>query len=215
MAIAAVLGGIIGWEREIGRRPAGLRTHILVAVGSALLMIVSQAVFIEYSDVSLRIDPGRIAAQVVSGIGFLGAGTILREGASVKGLTTAASLWVVSALGLAVGIGAYVGAVAGTLLTLAALVYLRRLERVLQRRGLIRPLRVIVLDRPGQLGQIGAVLGRHNVDVRSVDLRALKDHRVEMDLMVRHPAGLDLITLANDLLALDGVEDVETEEFES
>lgn len=111
LMVAAVLGGVIGHEREHSHRPAGLRTHILVAVGSALVMCTSTYIFQLYSGVA---DPARLGAQVISGIGFLGAGTILREGFSVKGLTTAASLWAVSCVGLAVGIGFWPGALIAT-----------------------------------------------------------------------------------------------------
>lgn len=211
LALATILGGIIGWEREKGRRPAGLRTHILVAVGSALVMIVSQSVVVQYSD-AFRADPGRIAAQVVSGIGFLGAGTILREGPVVRGLTTAASLWVVAALGLAVGIGAYTGAVIATALTLAALVLLQRIEKNIQRAGGMRVLRLRVKDQPGQLGLIGSVLGAYQVDIRGIELNPINDNLVELELSVRHPPSIDLIALVNDLRGIDGVDTVGTEE---
>ena len=104
MVLAVLFSGIIGFEREHSHRPAGFRTHILVAVGSTLVMMTSKFVFLEYQGV-VTVDPTRLGAQVISGIGFLGAGTILREGFSVKGLTTAASLWAVSCIGLAVGAG--------------------------------------------------------------------------------------------------------------
>ena len=107
LVIATLFGGLIGLERESHKRPAGFRTHILVCIGSALVMIVSQYAFLDFAEKSMGYDPGRIAAQVISGIGFLGAGTILREGSTVKGLTTAASLWVVSGIGLAIGSGFY------------------------------------------------------------------------------------------------------------
>src|SRR5688572_6987783 len=96
LLLAALLGGLVGWERERRDRPAGLRTHILVCLGSALITLVS----IQLS--GTRFDPGRIAAQIVSGIGFLGAGTIMRQGNVVRGLTTAASLWTVAGIGMAV-----------------------------------------------------------------------------------------------------------------
>src|SRR3989304_3601854 len=100
LLLAAVLGGVIGWERERRGRPAGLRTHILVCVGVTLMMVVSEHIFEKYktfaADSIIRVDPARIAAQVVTGIGFLGAGTILRLRTTVRGLTTAASLWVVA-----------------------------------------------------------------------------------------------------------------------
>jgi len=105
------LSGVIGWDREKHGRPAGFRTHILVGIGSTIIMIVSIMLFEQYPEADA--DPGRIAAQVVSGIGFLGAGTILIQGSIVKGLTTAASLWATAAIGLAVGGGFYfVGVIA-------------------------------------------------------------------------------------------------------
>lgn len=127
LVIAAVLGGLIGFEREVHGRAAGLRTHILVCVGSALMMLTSIHMVSLVQGAS--IDPGRIAAQVVSGIGFLGAGTIMRFKASIRGLTTAASLWAAAGLGLAVGSGLYVGAFSATAIMLVVLVYLRRFER--------------------------------------------------------------------------------------
>ena len=117
LLVAAVLGGIVGMERGSGDRPAGFRTHILVCAGSALIMLVSMYGFEGFADVPLKYpnnrDSARIAAQVVSGIGFLDAGTILHEGITVRGLTTAASLWMISAIGLATGAGVYIGTGAG------------------------------------------------------------------------------------------------------
>ncbi len=120
---AFVLGGIIGLERERRDRPAGLRTHILVTVASALLMMLSGLVAGE------NFDPGRIAAGVVTGIGFLGAGTIIRYGADVHGLTTAATIWAAAAVGLTVGIGSYSAAIVATAIIFITLTALRRLER--------------------------------------------------------------------------------------
>jgi putative Mg2+ transporter-C (MgtC) family protein len=128
VALAAVLGAVLGLERELRDREAGLRTHLLVSVGSALFTIVSAYGFREFltSGASVvRADPTRIAAQIVTGIGFLGAGAIIRQGLSVRGLTTAATLWVAAAIGIAAGAGYYSGAVITTLLTLFALWPLR------------------------------------------------------------------------------------------
>lgn len=124
LVLAVILSGVIGWERELLAKPAGFRTHILVGIGSALVMLVSISMVDLYPDLQ-RVDPGRIAAQVVVGIGFLGAGTILRsrEGV-VSGLTTAASLWVVSGIGLAVGCGFYSGALLTTGLVLVVLYFM-------------------------------------------------------------------------------------------
>ncbi|MBQ9838950.1 MAG: MgtC/SapB family protein [Oscillospiraceae bacterium] len=110
---AMVIGLIIGTEREYTNRPAGMRTHILVALGACAVMITGQLIFREYSAYGAAPDPARLGAQVITGVGFLGAGTILREGATVKGLTTAASLWAVACLGLAAGGGYYAIALAG------------------------------------------------------------------------------------------------------
>lgn len=125
--LSAVLSGLIGLERQVHRRAAGLRTHILVSIGSTLIMLTSLYIFDIYKD-KTPVDPARIAAGVITGIGFLGAGSIIRYGEEIQGLTTAASLWVVAALGLAVGCGFYVAAIASTILVLLALLVLRRLE---------------------------------------------------------------------------------------
>ncbi|MFA5388943.1 MAG: MgtC/SapB family protein [Candidatus Omnitrophota bacterium] len=124
---AAALGGVIGFEREKhSRRMAGFRTHILVSVGSALIMLVSMHIFDIYTG-KVAVDPARIAAGVVTGIGFLGAGTIIRSGESVRGLTTAASLWTVSGIGLAVGCGFYTAACVTAAIAFAALYFLRKI----------------------------------------------------------------------------------------
>ena len=127
LILSILLSGFIGLERQIHRRTAGLRTHILVCLGSCLIMLTSLYVFDIYKD-KVPLDPVRIAAGVITGVGFLCAGTIIRYGEAVKGLTTAASLWVVAAIGLAVGCGFYSGAVISAILTLITLLFLRYIE---------------------------------------------------------------------------------------
>lgn len=127
LTLSVVLSGLIGLERQLHRRNAGLRTHILVCLGSCLIMLTSLYVFDIYEN-KAAIDPARIAAGVITGIGFLGAGTIIRERTEVKGLTTAASLWVVAAIGLAVGCGFYSASLFTAALTLLALLVLRYAE---------------------------------------------------------------------------------------
>jgi putative Mg2+ transporter-C (MgtC) family protein len=137
VALAAALGGVLGLERELREREAGLRTHLLVSVGSALFTIVSAYgfhAFLASGATVVRADPTRIAAQIVTGIGFLGAGAIIRQGLSIRGLTTAATLWVVAAIGLAAGAGYYSAAVITTAVALVALWPLRAVAfRVVQR----------------------------------------------------------------------------------
>lgn len=125
LTLAFLLGGLIGWLREKEGKTAGLRTHILVCVGSALFMVISGNMMM----MSGVADPGRIAAGVVAGIGFIGAGAIMRGKNSVYGITTAASIWITAAIGLAAGAGAYVGAVTTTIITLITLEGLRVLEK--------------------------------------------------------------------------------------
>lgn len=125
--LAAVLGGVVGLEREWSGKPAGFRTNLLICVGAALLTELSVSVA-RMADPGMNADPARIAAQIVSGIGFLGAGTIIQSRGSVTGLTTAATLWVVAAIGMAVGVHAYAEATGATVLVVAALLLLGRLE---------------------------------------------------------------------------------------
>jgi len=149
LVVAAVLGSVVGIERERLNWVAGLRTHMLVCVGSALFMIVSFCGFADVlSNEHVALDPSRIAAQVVSGIGFLGAGTIVLRSKVVRGLTTAASLWTVAAVGLAVGGGLYVAAITATGLIVLILAGLKPIERRLflaRRQG--PPLLLLVIDR--------------------------------------------------------------------
>lgn len=131
IAVGTALGGVIGYERDIHGRPAGLRTHAVVALASATFMVVStHMVYYQHyrSGDLVEVDGSRIAASVVSGIGFLAGGTILRNGVNVQGLTTAAGLWLVSAIGLCAGGGMYIESVGATVIGLAALMFLRRFE---------------------------------------------------------------------------------------
>ena len=128
LLLAALLSGFVGLEREASGRAAGFRTHILVCVGSTLIMLTALHLLDQFRGVA-PIDPGRVAAQVVSGIGFLGAGTIIQTRDSIRGLTTAASLWTVAGIGLAVGSGFYSGALATTAIVLSVLFILSRVER--------------------------------------------------------------------------------------
>ena len=182
--VAAVLGGAIGVERELRERQAGLRTHLLVCVGSALFTLVSAYGF---SDFGARVDPTRIAAQIVTGIGFLGAGAIIRQGLSVRGLTTAATLWLVAAIGMAAGAGYWEGALIATLGAIITLGPLRVIAyRVLVR---FRP----ALDRPlveipagGSPAPIIDAIERQGGRVVSLDVGQEGDRRsVAVDVELR------------------------------
>lgn len=129
LSLSVFLSGLIGLERQLHRRTAGLRTHILVSLGSCLIMLTSLYVFDIYKN-EVPLDPARIAAGVITGIGFLGAGTIIREREKVRGLTTAASLWVVAGIGLALGVGFYKAGIFTTILALIVLFFLRYVETI-------------------------------------------------------------------------------------
>ncbi len=131
LVVAALLGGLIGLEREFSDQPAGLRTHLLVALGAALFTLTGAYGVSAFAgdENFVRIDPTRVAAQVVTGIGFLGAGAIIQQGFSVRGLTTAAALWVTAAVGLAAAFGYWLGALATTAVAIVALYGLKRVER--------------------------------------------------------------------------------------
>ncbi|MBD2846341.1 MgtC/SapB family protein [Paenibacillus sp. IB182496] len=171
MVLAAVLGGMIGFEREWSNHAAGFRTHILVCLGSATIMLMSIYGFGQFtSEASVRMDPARLAAQVISGIGFLGAGAILRNGSVIKGLTTAASIWTVAAIGLCVGAGFYTGALLCTLMVLISLYALNKWEKVLLRHRRYQSIALRVEDRPDVWRQIVAVLESHRIHVTQVTL---------------------------------------------
>ena len=169
LLLITLIAGAIGFERERHGRAAGFRTHILVGVGSCLVMLTGlylHQVSIGHGD----IDPTRMAAQVISGIGFLGAGTILRFRASVRGLTTAASLWAVVGVGLAVGAGFIWGAFVTSVILIIALFGLSRLERAM-RRGQYQTL---ILDMSGsahELGRVRALLSEYDTEIRDLDIR--------------------------------------------
>jgi putative Mg2+ transporter-C (MgtC) family protein len=182
LGIAAGLGGLIGLEREMRDREAGFRTHILVCVGSALFTIVSAYGFRDFlisGDQVIRADPTRIAAQIVTGIGFLGAGAIIRQGLSVRGLTTAATLWVAAAIGIASGAGYYSGAIIGTAITLVALWPLRIVAHQIIEAVRPEEHRMLVELAPGtSVSELLSALEREEARVESIELEDEPDRRV-------------------------------------
>lgn len=140
MLLAMVVGTLVGIEREYTHRPAGMRTHMLVAIGACAVMMTSQFIFWMYRPYGATPDPARLPAQIITGMGFLGAGTIIKEGATIKGLTTAASIWATACLGIAVGGGYYWIAIIGTVCMLITLIIFEWLQRMLMKNhyGLYR-----------------------------------------------------------------------------
>jgi putative Mg2+ transporter-C (MgtC) family protein len=217
LLIALVLGGAIGYERERNNRPAGFRTHILVCVGSALLMLISMYGFSAFADQPrVSLDPSRLAAQVITSIGFLGAGTILHKGFNVTGLTTAASLWVASAIGLAVGAGFYYGAILTTAIMLLSLYILSLAEDRFFSDKRLYVLKVITADKPGMIGNISVFLDKNKINVRKMtveeDMREMENsRRMQVSLVIQLPKRNMLMTVAGDIQNLEGVSSVAVE----
>ncbi len=183
LCLAAFLGGAIGYERERHGRAAGLRTHILVCVGSALIMLTAEHLFTVYQG-RASIDPGRFAAQVVSGIGFLGAGTILQFRASVRGLTTAAGLWAAAGIGLAAGSGFYIGGLVATALVLGTLALLTQWEWEHLRKSQFKILTVHAGSHLEALKAIRATLMEYGAAIHDVEIHAQEGQTV-LQLTVR------------------------------
>ena len=215
LIVAAILGGIVGMERGSGDRPAGFRTHILVCVGSALFMLVSIYGFDDIApvttnledDIGTRRDTARIAAQVVSGIGFLGAGTILHEGLTIKGLTTAASLWIVSAIGLAVGSGMYLLSAVATMLTMLTLVTFRTWEkRFAGNRSERRFIRVVTHNTPGIITEITGYLSECGIKVKTLNVKSdNKNNNIILEIYLKIDKNIDMGMVADGIQNIDGV----------
>jgi putative Mg2+ transporter-C (MgtC) family protein len=197
IALAAVLGGAIGLERELRDHEAGLRTHMLVAVGSALFTIMSAYGFHDFlvaGGVIVRTDPTRIAAQIVTGIGFLGAGTIIRQGVVVRGLTTAATLWVVAAIGLASGGGDYVAAVLTTVVAVFLLGPMRLVGRLVAE---VQPThRLAVRLAPGS-GPAGVIERIESLGAKVASFSVDEEGNAELELKL--PGRLDAATIVRAL----------------
>jgi putative Mg2+ transporter-C (MgtC) family protein len=211
LSLAAVLGGMIGIERELREREAGLRTHLLVALGSALFTIVGAYGFHAFLDSGqsvVRADPTRIAAQIVTGIGFLGAGAIIRQGLSVRGLTTAATLWVVAAVGLAAGAGYYSAAVITTAVVLVALWPLRVIAYRILRRYRAEDGRLVVeLPSGTPPGELIDEIERAGARIAAIVVSQEADRRrLELDLAL--PRGLAAPRLVARIADVPNVVDV-------
>ena len=205
---AVICGGIVGWQREARDRPAGLRTHVLVCLGATVYTLAS------LSFTGPTADPGRVAAQVATGMGFLGAGTIIRHGNVVRGLTTAASLWAVGAIGLCVGIGGEAMWVAGmaTVMVLLTLTVLKRVEVAAVDRARVAHVTLRMEDGARRMAAIRQVLAERGAELESIEMTTVGPGKVqEIQLRVVLPHGCDVATLGAELAGLDGFVSVRCE----
>jgi len=210
LAAALILGGLVGLEREIGNHSAGFRTHILVCMGSALITLLSIYGFSAFVyEPNVRTDPARLTAQIVSGIGFLGAGTIMRTGANVSGLTTAASLWVVAAIGIGVGAGFYFAAGLATILVLISLFLLNKLEKTIRRPGKYREFTICMLDRPGILSSIMVNLKKNGVEAIKFRMESQEENKVQVSMNVKLSKPAKLQNTVEGIAAIKDVISIE------
>src|SRR6056297_497556 len=204
--VGFLLSGIIGIEREGINRPAGLRTHILVGTGSTLIMITGIFLAETYPDT----DAARLGAQVVSGIGFLGAGTIIKEGVSVRGLTTAASLWSTAGIGLACGSGFVIPAIFTTVIIIFALIVFQKINHYMINRKQEMRISVLCNNVPGQLGSIGTYFGNQNVQIRQISMQDENEEVLRINFVLRLPLKATPVDVIEGLKTVEGVKEIET-----
>ncbi|EOD00617.1 MgtC/SapB family protein [Caldisalinibacter kiritimatiensis] len=202
--LSIILSGLIGLERETVKRPAGFRTHILVCVGSTLIMLVGIYIF-EIFRFQTKLDPARLGAQVISGIGFLGAGTIIKEGNTVKGLTTAAGLWAVACIGLAVGAGFYIGAIITSLLALVTLLAFTKLEKRIKNRLNYMKINLKVVNKPGQIGKIGKLMGDLGINIDRIEVDCDNEEIVNINMIIKIERSEDKIIILDKLRDIEGI----------
>jgi putative Mg2+ transporter-C (MgtC) family protein len=208
LIIAAALGALVGAEREIHGHPAGSRTHMLVALGSGVFTVLSIHGFGQGPGAG--IDPTRIAAQIVSGIGFLGAGAILKDGVVIRGLTTAASLWATAAVGLAAGAGEYVIAAVSAGIILVSLWPINALAERLHGTTLPEVQLRLVLERVDLVGEISAALASHKVEIGSIGTQRTGKDEFRADLSLRGRSSASILAAIDAIGRIDGVEIVST-----
>lgn len=215
MLLAAVLGGLIGFEREWSNHAAGFRTHIQVCLGSASIMLLSIYGFSQFVDeVNVRIDPARLAAQVISGIGFLGAGAILRNGNMIKGLTTAASIWVVAAIGLCVGAGFFLGAIMCTLIVLINLFVFNKWERIWVKKRRYHDIEMVILDQQGAVSAILSAFQKFDIKITDIKMHQIDTDEMQPSMNLKlnvHAPHVELCMRAiEEIMVMQAVESIET-----
>ena len=204
--IACLLGGFIGFEREhYNRKPAGFRTHMLVCAGSALVMLISEFIFERFGDM-VNIDPARLGAQVISGIGFLGAGTIIRHGVNIKGLTTAASLWTTACIGLACGVGFYSAAIIATMTIYFILIIFKKLEVKITNEKATYRLELSLEKGSSAFDNINGYLLDFKIEIIDVSINLNKDNLQDSySLHFKTNKALEIIELSQKIKSEDSV----------
>lgn len=207
--IALLLSGLIGFEREVNNHSAGFRTHILVGVGSCLMMILSLFGFTAFMTEfdNIRFDPARIPSYVISGIGFLGAGTIIVYGGTIRGLTTAASIWTVAGIGLVVGAGMYSVALVATLIILISLIFLNHIEKLFPKYRSSNFLEIIV-SNDFHLYEAVETIERNQFKVKRVEIQTLERKQRKIHIWTNIKKNNELMNVFEEISNLDHVENI-------
>ncbi|PRR78669.1 putative Mg(2+) transport ATPase [Clostridium liquoris] len=220
LTLAIIIGGAIGYEREFRNRPAGFRTHILVCVGATVISMI-QLYDLQYTinlikanpelATSIKADVGRLDAQVISGIGFLGAGTIIRDNGSVKGLTTAASLWTVACIGLAIGMGYYALSILSSIAVVISLVTLKRFESKFLDKNKLVQLELEYLEKNNMIQKITEYFHRRNIKIKNIEfifdtIEKDEENVYEKSLFtIVVPKYINYSQILKDLSSFDGI----------
>jgi putative Mg2+ transporter-C (MgtC) family protein len=206
LLVAGAVGGLIGFEREMQQQPAGLRTHIILVLGAALAMCISINLSMQFHGVATNGDPTRLAAQVISGIGFLGAGAIFRFGAGVKGLTTATSLWTTAIIGLTIGAGYLFIGVLTAIIVLFVLEGLDLLEKKLLHRRVTRTIMIKGADRPGFVQEVKTALAAFDIPLESVSLvKNITNNEIQIDTLAKILPDHNLDALVGTMSKMEGL----------
>lgn len=206
--VALLLSGVIGFEREIKNHSAGFRTHILVGIGACLMMLLSIYGFTDFmEEPNVRFDPARIPSYVISGIGFLGAGTIMVNGGTIRGLTTAASIWAVAGLGLVVGAGMYATAVFTTIVILLSLIFLNNFEKRFVRSSALHILEVVG-KQDMKLNELVALLEKHNLPLTDLEVNKSAKDLHHVFIKVKIPDQAVYVQLVDEISQLPAVESI-------
>jgi len=212
IVLASLYGALIGLEREHAKRPAGLRTHVLVCVGACLTMLTSE--YVSKNVAVTTFDVTRLGAQVISGIGFLGAGTIIRTGNTVKGLTTAASIWAVACVGLATGIGYYAGATIATFIIFLILAYFKVLAGSAYNHDITRELFIKLSYSQELLEKIKLLLSGNKIIINNIKLKSDNENMTHAILYLSMNQNTNTTQLIEEIYNMNGVYEVEQKSIE-
>lgn len=209
IVLSSLFGALIGVEREHAKRPAGLRTHVLVCVGSCLVMLTSEFIYKNYHTLSPNMDVARLGAQVISGIGFLGAGTIIRNGNHIKGLTTAASIWAVACVGIATGIGFYSGAIIATFTIFLILAYFKTFASSAYDHTISCQLNIKLLHSPELIDLIEDKFSSNRITINNIRFRTDKDNITDVIYHLSMNENSNILPIIKELYKINEIIEIE------